>query len=131
MDKIKEKMEEIARKYELFFVALFGSRASGKYHKKSDFDVAYLSKVELNLEQESELIIDLSRIFKNDNIDLVNLKNAKPLLYYAIFNNCRVIYEKTSLLFPTLRAYAFKKYIETKPLYEERFKKLEAKIASM
>ena len=124
-------LDKIVKKYSLNLLLLFGSRVSGKYHKKSDFDVAYLSEAELNLEQESGLIFDLSRIFKNDNIDLVNLKNAKPLLYYAIFNDCRLLYEKTPLSFHSLRAYAFKKYIETKPLYEEKFKKLEAKIISM
>lgn len=128
-DKIKEKVKEIAQKYGLFFVALFGSQATGKTHQKSDIDIAYLSENDLNLEQESNLIFDLSAIFRNDNIDLLNLKNAKPLLYYGVFKNCRVIFEKTPLMFQALRAYAFKKYVETKPLYEERFKRLETKIA--
>jgi len=128
-DKIKEKVKEIAQKYGLSFVALFGSQATGKTHQKSDIDIAYLSKNDLGLERESNLIFDLSAIFRNENIDLLNLKNAKPLLYYGVFKNCRVIFEKTPLIFQTLRAYAFKKYIETKPLYEERFKRLEAKIA--
>ena len=128
-DKIKEKVKEIAQKYGLSFVALFGSQATGKTHQKSDIDIAYLSKNDLGLERESNLIFDLSAIFRNENIDLLNLKNAKPLLYYGVFKNCRVIFEKTPLTFQTLRAYAFKKYVETKPLYEERFKRLEAKIA--
>jgi predicted nucleotidyltransferase len=128
-DKIEEKVKEIAQKYGLSFVALFGSQATGKTHQKSDIDIAYLSEADLNLERESSLIFDLSAIFRNENIDLLNLKNAKPLLYYGVFKNCRVIFEKTPLIFQTLRAYAFKKYVETKPLYEERFKRLEAKIA--
>lgn len=128
-DKIKEKSREVALKYGLSFVALFGSQATGKKHQKSDIDIAYLSETDLNLEQESNLIFDLSVIFKNENIDLLNLKNAKPLLYYGVFKDCRVIFEKTPLMFQTLRTYAFKKYVETKTLYEEKFKRLEEKIA--
>lgn len=128
-DKIKEKTKKIAQKYALSFVVLFGSQATGRTHQKSDFDIAYLSETDLNLEQESNLIFDLSVIFRNENIDLLNLKNAKPLLYYGVFKNCRVIFEKTPLMFQTLRTYAFKKYVETKPLYEEKFKRLEEKIA--
>ena len=57
-DKIKEKVKEIAQKYGLSFVALFGSQATGKTHQKSDIDIAYLSKNDLGLERESNLIFD-------------------------------------------------------------------------
>lgn len=126
----KKRLKEIAKKYSLELVLLFGSRASGTDYKGSDFDIAYVSQKELNLEEESCLIIDLTPIFRSENIDLVNLKKSPPLLFYAIFQNCQILYEKESLLFPTWRAYAFKRYIESKPLYEEKYKKLEAKIAS-
>lgn len=132
MNNIRDRqlIKKIAQKYSLKLILLFGSRASGKNYKDSDFDVAYLSKKDLNLSNESKLIIELSPIFKNENIDLVNLKYAPPLLLYAITKNCRIVYEENPLIFPTTRAYAFKKYIETKPLYEEKFAKLQKKIES-
>ncbi len=109
-------------------ILLFGSRITGQIYKGSDFDVAYLSKKGLNLEDEAKLIIDLSLIFKSENIDLVNLKKASPLLFYAIFKNCQVVYESDPLIFHSLRAYAFKKYIETKPLYYDKFERLKKKL---
>ncbi len=107
---------------------LFGSKASGGTHKESDFDIAYLSKKDLNLKEESKLISELMPVFQSENIDLVNLKKAPPLLFYAIFKDAQVFYERRPLLFASLRAYAFKKYIETKSLYEEKFKRLQKKI---
>lgn len=126
----KNLVEEAAQKYSLELILLFGSRASGRSHRESDFDVAYLGQNDLSLQKEAELIIDLSHVFKNENIDLVNLKKAPPLLAYAVFQNARVIYEKRPLLYASQRVYAFKKYVESKPLYQERFAKLRERIKS-
>ncbi len=119
---------KIAKKYSLELILLFGSQASKESYKGSDFDIAYLSKRDLNLEEESKLIIELAPIFKSENVDLVNLKKAPPLLFYAIFKNCQTVYEREPLIFPSLRAYAFKKYVETKPLYEEKFRRVQEAI---
>lgn len=128
---IKEKkiIEKIAQEYSLELLLLFGSKVSGgEHHKESDFDVAYLSKDYLTLEEEAKLIVELFPVFKSENIDLVNLKKAPPLLFYAVFKNCQLLYEKTPFVFATLCAYAFKKYVETKPLYQEKFQRLQEKI---
>jgi len=122
---------KIAQKYGLELILLFGSQASGKTYKGSDFDVAYLSKKELSLEKEAELIVELAPIFGSENIDLVNLRKTPPLLFYAIFKDCKVLFEATPLLFDNLRAYSFKKYIETKVLYEEKFRRLQERIKTI
>ena len=130
MIKIKQRqlINRIVQKYSLELILFFGSRISGKIHKESDFDIAYLSKKDLKLTEEAQLICDLMPIFKSEKIDLVNLKKASPFLLFAITNDCQVLYEKDSLLFPSLRVYAFKQYIETKFLYEEKFKRLQERI---
>lgn len=126
----KYRIKKIAQKYNLELILLFGSRATGRIRKESDFDVAYLSGKNLDLMEESRLIVELVPIFRSENIDLVNLKKANPLLLYAITKNCQVIYEKKSLAFCSLRAYAFKKYVETKPLYESDIKKIQKELAT-
>lgn len=127
-DKQNKIIEKIAQKYSLELILLFGSRAEGKAHKKSDFDVAYSSEKKLTLEEESQMIVDLFPIFESENIDLVNLEKAPPLLFYAVFKDAKVIYEKMPSTFSSLRAYAFKKYVETKPLYNEKFSRLEKQV---
>jgi len=121
-------VKKIAREFSLELLLLFGSRADGTAYKTSDFDVAYLSKKKLSLKEESKLVLSLSRYFESEDIDLVNLSQASPLLFYAIFMNCRVLYEKKPLTFDRLRAYSFKKYVETQPLYEEKFARLKASL---
>lgn len=130
MEKIKGKklIKEIAKKYSLELLLLFGSRISGELQKESDFDIAYLSKKELDLMGEAKLICDLMPLFQSEKIDLVNLKKASPLLLFAITQNCQILHQRNPIIFPALRAYAFKKYIETKPLYEEKFRRLKERL---
>lgn len=133
--KDKEKLQKIAQKYGLKLLLLFGSRASRTkkkfLHGESDFDVAYLAKKDLDLMDEAKLICDLMPIFKSEKIDLVNIKKALPLLFYSIFQNCQILYADNPLLFYYLRSYAFKKYIETKPLYKKRSNRLNALIKNL
>jgi len=118
-------MLDVAKRYDLRLVLLFGSRVDGKQlHKESDFDVAYLSKRKMDLMEEARMMTEIAPYFYSDNIDLVNLKNAVPLLYYAVFDKCQVLFQEDELLFPTLRIYAFRKFVEMQPIYELRHQRL-------
>lgn len=131
-EKQKVILKKIAQRYNLELILLFGSQIGDKKYlnKESDFDIAYLSGRSLDLTDEAKLIVEIAPIFRSENIDLVNLRKAPPLLFYAITKNCRVIYEKKPPAFAYLRAYAFKKYIETKPLYEDNIKKIQKELAT-
>ncbi|MFH1662254.1 MAG: nucleotidyltransferase domain-containing protein [Candidatus Falkowbacteria bacterium] len=132
MENIK-KTREVAEKYNLKLLLLFGSRIGNKkfLHKESDFDVAYLPQNDLDLTEEAKLICDLMPIFRSEKIDLVNLKKAPPFLYYSIFQNCQILYADDPLFFYYLRSYAFKKYIETKPLYQKRSERINELIKNL
>lgn len=130
-DKQIERIKNIAKSYDLELVLLFGSQVSQSFlNKESDFDVAYLPKKKIDFQSEYHLNYEFTKVFGSDRVDTVDLKKALPLLFYAIFKNCQILYEKESLLFPRLRAYAFKRYIESKPFYEEKHRRLETQIAS-
>lgn len=133
IDVTKEKlMLDVAQKYDLRLVLLFGSRVEGKQlHKESDFDVAYLSKRKLDLMEEARMMTEMAPYFHSDNIDLVNLRNAPPLLYYAVFDKCQVLFAEDELLFPTLRIYAFRKFVEMQPIYELKFQRLKEKYSKI
>lgn len=133
IDVAKEKlMQDVVRKYDLRLVLLFGSRVEGKQlHNESDFDVAYLSKRKLDLMDEARMMTEIAPYFHSDNIDLVNLKNAPPLLYYAVFDKCQVLFQEDELLFPTLRIYAFRKFVEMQPIYELKFQRLKEKYSKI
>ena len=118
-------LSEIAAKYALRLLLLFGSRVDGKnLHKESDFDVAYLSRRKLDLMEEAKMMTEMAPYFHSENIDLVNLKNASPLLYYAVLDKCRVLFQEDELLFPSLRVYVFRKFVEMQPIYELKHQRI-------
>lgn len=121
-------IEKIAQEYSLELVLLFGSRVSGRVRKDSDFDIAYISRKNLDLMQESQMIIELAEVFNSENIDLLNLKIADPLMFYSVLNECDVLYEDRPMIFSSYRAYSFKKLIENRFLYEEKFRRLQKRI---
>ena len=114
-----EKMKEIAEKYGLKMLLLFGSRAKDeKYIRKdSDFDVAYLSEKGLDIKQEIELNCDLIDAFGCDKVDLVNIKRVNPFLRNEIAKNSKLLYGK-KIDYLEFKAFAFKDYISHKQLFE-------------
>lgn len=116
----KQKIEELAKKYNLKLLLLFGSRVRDeKYlHKESDFDVAYLSKKDLDLMEEAKLICDLMPIFKSERVDLVNLKRANPLLMQQVFEKHKILYCQDPKIYALYQIYTMKRYIEAKPLFK-------------
>lgn len=132
-EKSQTLLRDLARRYNLELVLLFGSRVTGQVHKESDYDIGYVSRQKLDLDDEGRLINDLMPIVGVGDeraINLVNIKKAKPLLLFAITSSCQVLYEKEPAVFARLRAYAFKQYIETKPLYEEKARRLREAIGA-
>lgn len=121
----KNQLRAVAEKYKIRLFVLFGSTATGKTHKTSDADIAYLSARALTIREEAEIIIALSPILKNNRIDLVNLHRAPPLLLYAITKDGKTLYATDPLEFYGLCAYAFKRYIEAKPLFRLKNERLK------
>ena len=126
----KNEIKETAEKHGIRMVVLFGSRANRSAKTDSDFDVAYISEKKLNLEEESKFAFDLSKIFKSENIDMVNLREAKPLLMKQIAENSLILYEKEHSLFNEFFIYATKIYNESRILFKIREDYLNKKIAS-
>jgi len=132
-EKQKQKIEEVAKKYRLKLVLLFGSRVTGKTHKESDFDVAYLPEKNLSFDDEIDINFQFTLIFPQERyrVDTVDMRKAPPLLLYGIFRKCQVLFKIDDIIFPTYKVYVYKKYIEAKPIYEKRFKKLKEKIKKL
>ncbi len=113
-----QKIEKLAKKYDLNLLLLFGSRVKYKkfLHEESDFDVAYLSKRELFGKEIIALNCDLMDIFNSDRVDLTDLKNTNPFLRYEIAKNSLLLYGK-EMEYLEFKAFAFKDYINHKPLF--------------
>lgn len=118
-------LRKLAKIYRLQLLLLFGSQAEGGQHARSDFDVAYYSRQDLDLLEEAQLAVDLVSVVKSEAVDLVNMKKAPPLLLYAIFISPKILYAKDMFFFYAMQAYALKKYAEAKPLFALRSKRLQ------
>jgi predicted nucleotidyltransferase len=118
IEKIKPNIKQLAEKYNLSLVILFGSRATGKTHPQSDIDLAFLAKRNLDLMDESKLICDLMLILGSDKIDLTNLKKTGPLLMRRIFSNHKILFCKDLTQYYQYKIYSMKKYIEDRSLFD-------------
>jgi predicted nucleotidyltransferase len=83
-------------------IILFGSYATGKQKKTSDYDLLVIKK---NLKNQRKLVQDIYLKFKNigapvdvlavDMDSFEKLKDDHYLIYYEAYQNGKVIYEKS------------------------------------
>ncbi|MEK7200980.1 MAG: nucleotidyltransferase domain-containing protein [Patescibacteria group bacterium] len=112
-------IEEVAKKYDVSLIVLFGSQAKGNTHKHSDTDVAFLPNKNLSFLEESGLVGDIGQTLKTD-VDAINIKKASPLILYNIFKYGKSLYEKDRGLFSEYFIKSLRLYEEATPLYKLR-----------
>lgn len=120
INKIKSKMKKIAKKYQFSLVLLFGSQATGKIHANSDVDIAFVSEEYLRPSDVAKIQLEISQELKIKNLELVDLKNATPLLLKQIAQKSILLYEKEQSLFANFKIYGFKRFMEAKDLLKLR-----------
>jgi len=113
IDEIKERLRPLFKEEELELILLFGSVASRISHKKSDIDLAFLFDKPLDILALTNKVI---KLLHTDNVDVVDLKRANPLLKFSIAKNGKLLYERSPGLFNEFYSFAFRRYIDTKKL---------------
>lgn len=87
-----EVISNIAHKYNLDSVGIFGSRARGDYREDSDYDIFIIGN--LPLEKELSLEDELEKEL-NNSVDIVKLsKDSDKILLKNIVNEAELIYSK-------------------------------------
>ncbi|OGW36763.1 MAG: hypothetical protein A2Y97_13650 [Nitrospirae bacterium RBG_13_39_12] len=124
--KIKISIEEIRDRIKPMFydeglqlVVLFGTVASGSIHKKSDIDLAFLFDKPVDILALTNRVI---RLLKANDVDVIDLKRASPLLQLSVAKNGKLIYEKYQGNFNAFCSLAFRKYIDTRKLRDAQAK---------
>jgi len=125
---IPKKIKNIAEKYDLNLVLLFGSQAEGNTHNNSDTDVAFLAPKITDIYEQAKITTDLMNAFGTTNIDTVNLRDASPLLMKLIALKSIVLYEKRQSLFNEFFLYALRMFDESAVLFDLRRHYLDHKI---
>lgn len=99
MDFSKTELNQIAKKYQLADIYIFGSQVSGFQRKESDFDIGVrfeksLPKKEKRANIYGNLFSDLNICFKNKKIDLVFLEEVHLHFQFKIISQGELIYSK-------------------------------------
>lgn len=98
-DTIINKIKPIASRYpSVGAVYLFGSRASGDVHARSDYDIAvYFDEHDVVKRNETlyKLSGEIARALQSDDIDIHSLRDLQaPELKYQIITQGKVIFER-------------------------------------
>ena len=114
-----KRIKEIAKKYGLKVVLLFGSQASGRIHFASDFDIAILGQKQISFEDEIKIQYEFIKLLKIDAVDIVDIRKARSLLLYQIFcKPHKILFSADSEIYYQYKIYALKSYIEAKSLFK-------------
>ncbi len=110
----KKKLVEIAKKYSLDLLVLFGSRVGKNAKESSDYDFAFLKFSSLSVKDEISLFDDVGDVFEEKAFDLVNLeKNHNVVLRQQIFQHGICLHESSKFLFDKEKEYAYFDYIDS------------------
>lgn len=120
----RENIAEIAKRYNLKVVALFGSQATGNLHVKSDIDIAVMGSIPISLDKKLELIDDFSNLFKCEDVELVDLRSASPTLSFVVVRDGKLLYEADADYFLKWKLYAIRVWMETTWLRNLRDRRL-------
>ncbi len=122
--KKSKEIGEIAEKYGLDLVVLFGSQATGRTHSRSDVDIGYTAPQLLDLDTRFKIETDISRLLGRADVEFVDLQRVPPTMKKIIADEGVVLYERRPETFTAFCAYAFKLYVENAPLRESRYQSL-------
>jgi predicted nucleotidyltransferase len=127
VDQIREALAPVFRDEGLRLVLLFGSVATGIAHRRSDIDLAFLFDTPTDVLALTNAIV---RLLGTDNIDVVDLRRASPLLKFSAAKHGKVLYEKTPGVFPEFYSLAFRMYDDTRKLREAKARSIRTFLES-
>lgn len=128
----KEAIENIFKENDVVLAYLFGSRVRGNHNKMSDYDIAILFSVDLNIDEQAKLkdkiSIELDKIL-NSETDVFILRGTNNILlkFNAVFRGT-VIYSKDNRIRFAEENKIMKEYEDTKFMRQIQFYLMERRI---
>ncbi|MEW6001351.1 MAG: nucleotidyltransferase domain-containing protein [Nitrospirota bacterium] len=113
VEEIRNKLAPLFENEGLQLVVLFGSAVSERIHKQSDIDIALLFDRPIDIFSLTNKVI---RLLRTNNIDVIDLRYASPLLKFIIAKSGRLLYEREQGIFNEFYSLAFRRYVDTKKL---------------
>lgn len=135
--KSVETLSEKLRGYfvqrdEIRLVYIFGSIAKGCANKLSDVDIAVFisedSTKNYPYGYRAQIITDIMKILKTNNVDLVVLNRASPFLRFQVLRYGKLIFCRSKLERARFQVRTFNEYNDTKRLVDFYFKENRKKL---
>lgn len=119
-----DNLSEVFKKYNAVFAYLFGSQATGKADKKSDFDFAVMLPKKYSKNKRFDIrlkmMAELSELLDYKKTDVVILNDISSLLFkYAIIYEGKVIYENKIGEQVNYATYIQSEYFDFSPFLQE------------
>lgn len=122
----KEKIEDIFKEHNIVFAYIFGSQAHDKAGPISDIDIAVYFDDSLVKQERFDLklrlMARLSDLFEKEDVDIVSLNDAYPLLAHRILKHGKLIYAKSMKQEKDYEDRAIGEYLDWQPYLEEQVK---------
>ena len=118
------ELKIIAKEYNINLMILFGSYLTKNFTQDSDIDIAIQAEnIKLINQHKLEILNKIVAAFNYQEIDLVLLNHADPLLKLQIAENGRLIYQKQDYLFNNFKVQAMNEHQDAKKFYalDEKF----------
>ncbi|MBM3260992.1 nucleotidyltransferase domain-containing protein [Candidatus Kaiserbacteria bacterium] len=128
ISEARAAIETIAPRYGVSFAVLFGSQATGRTHAGSDADIAVQADCPLSPLDLAEMAYEIGERIGIET-DVVDIRSASPLLQKHASEGI-LLYEREPHVFARFGMYAFKRFVETKPLRDLRRASLDAFLAA-
>lgn len=116
-EELRERLTPLFEEEGLRLVLLFGSAATGRLHGRSDIDIAFLFDKPMDILGLTNRVI---RLLRTDNVDVIDLRRASPLLKFAAAKEGSLLYERSPGLFREFCSLAFRRYVDTRKLRDAR-----------
>lgn len=99
LEKYLLDIKKILAKHSVLFAYLFGSYATGLSGKLSDLDIAVFFDKKLSpkerFDKKIKIMSDISALLKKDEIDVVVLNDAYPLLEHRIIKQGELLFSSS------------------------------------
>jgi predicted nucleotidyltransferase len=115
----KQKLKDVAKRFDLDLIVLFGSQATGLARADSDMDIAVRTRTPREartIEWELALMAALDEAIEGD-LDFVLLNDAPPLLLFEIATEGTPLHEAKPDTFLEFQLYAAKRHYDSQKFY--------------
>ena len=116
LKRLPSDFRRVCRRHRVAFAVVFGSAAQDRATDHSDLDLAFWIDGEPSTSCELDLVNALTPLWHRNDLDVVVLNHANPLLQWQIASTGRPLYRRWMGPFHRFQLYAMKRYDDNKKL---------------